>query len=195
MAKRTKDEVLSLVLSVKCGNEEAFRDLERVAKPLLVSLSYKFAGYHQKFEYDDFYSLAQLGLYNACISFNEGNPSFLHYAKVVIIRSMWREVEYWNQGKRNIFNNTEVSMDGTQDLPYPDELDDLVFIKEFRRQIVDIIDKCFDNHKSRILNLYFSGEKVCDIANQTGTNYKSVHNIIKRGTEKIEKEYKKRFIS
>jgi RNA polymerase sigma factor (sigma-70 family) len=193
MMTRTKEDVLVLVKEAKDGNQGSFRELEEVAKPLLISLSNRFAGFHDKFEFDDFYSIGLYALHKACMSFNEGNPSFLSYAKVIILRSFWREVEHWNQAKRNIFLNNEVSFE-TEELLYSDNLDEIAFANEFREKLSLIIDDCFEEKRSKILKSYlFNNAKVIDISNDMGLNYKHVHKIIERGLKKIKDEYTSRY--
>jgi RNA polymerase sigma factor (sigma-70 family) len=194
MTTKTKEEVLTLAMSVKNGDNDAFRELEGVARPLLVSLSNKFSRFHYKFEFDDFYSIGLLALYKACLSFREGNPSFLNYAKLVIVRAFWREIEYWNQNKRNVFENSEVEIKESDDLYYNFDMDDVVFTSDFRSNVDTILDDCFNEKKSQILKMYFlQNMKVVDIANELRLNYKQVHKTIERGTKKVKVEYVKRY--
>lgn len=195
---RTREDVLLLVHAVNSGNQDAFKELEGVAKPLLVSLSHKFSNYHHKFEYDDFYSISLLALYQACGKFSQDNPSFLDFAKLFICRACWREIEYWNQAKRNIFQVHEIAFDVDENellyevglISYVDSSFDQIFESDFRTKVNQIIDDCFDESKSHILKKrIFNNEKVCNIAKDTSLSYKHVHKIIERGTKKIQKEY------
>jgi RNA polymerase sigma factor (sigma-70 family) len=190
----SKEEIVSLAKSVQGGSEDAFRDLVVVARPLLVSLSKKFSDFNSKFDFDDFYSIALLSLYKASMSFKDGNPSFLNYAKIFIIRAFWREIDYWNQDKRNIFLHHEVDIEN-EHIPYnTDDLVEIAFVNEFRTNLNQIIDECFDAEKSNILRLYLLKDtRVCEIALDKNLNYKYVHKIIERGTKKIKREYINRF--
>jgi RNA polymerase sigma factor (sigma-70 family) len=191
---RTKEDVIQLAYAVQGGNQLAFCELEGVAKPLLVSLANRFSNYHYKFEFDDFYSIGMLALYEACMKFQEGNPSFLDFAKLFIIRAFWREIEHWNQDKRNIFKFTEIEYDSMNDSIYQSDLSQIVFVNDFRDKLNLIIDECFDEKKSEILKMYFfNRERVCDIAQTTQLNYSYVHKVVERGTKKIKKEYSSRY--
>jgi RNA polymerase sigma factor (sigma-70 family) len=193
MTITTKEDILILVKETKEGNQEAFRELEGVAKPLLISLSNKFAAFHDKFEFEDFYSIGLHSLHKACMSFKDGNPSFLNYAKVIILRSFWREVDYWNQGKRNIFQNSEVSFE-TEEISYANNLDEIAFMGEFRDNLNAIIDECFEKKRGKIVKMYlFSDAKISDIAEETGINTKNVYKIIERGMHRLKEEYVKRY--
>lgn len=194
MTTKTKEDVLVLVKMTQEGSEQSFRELEEVAKPLLISLSNRFASFHSKFEFDDFYSIGLHALHKACMSFNEGNPSFLNYAKVIILRSFWREIEHWNQGKRDIFQNSEVPLD-KEEIQYQDDFDEIAFMCEFRERVNIILDECFDDKKAMIIRMYiFKDKQVVHIANELGLNYKSTHKIIERGMIKLKNEYVKRFV-
>ncbi|WP_124118415.1 MULTISPECIES: sigma-70 family RNA polymerase sigma factor [Paenibacillus] len=195
MTLKTKEEVSMLALSASHGDNIAFGELVGVAEPLLVSLANRFSSYHHKFEFDDFYSVGLLALYKACQSFKAENPSFLDYAKLVILRAYWREIEYYNQGKRNVFENREVEMGDSDDFIYSDDLSQTVFLSDFREQLNLIIDDCFDEKKAQIIRMHIMQDmKVCDIASETRLNYKHVHKIIERGTQKIKKEYASRYV-
>ncbi len=195
MTIRTKEEVSMLAQCASRGDNEAFGELVGVAKPLLVSLANRFSNYHDKFEFDDFYSVGLLALYKACQSYSAENPSFLDYAKLIILRACWREIEYYNQGKRNVFENREIEMEDSEEFIYSEDLSQAVFLNEFREQLNLIIDECFDEKKAQILKMHIMQDmKVCDIANETRLNYKHVHKIIERGTQKIKKEYANRYV-
>ena len=195
MTSSTKESVAILAIGVRNGDQEAFRELEEVARPLLISLSNKFTGYHDKFDFDDFYSIGLYATYKACLSFGDGNPSFLSYAKIFILRAMWHEIDYWNQGKRNIFEVTEDEIKDSIDSMYFTDMTQIIFIKDFRKQIDTIINECFDEKKSNILRMYiFDDARVSDIASVTKLDYKYVYQVVSRGTKRLEEEYSNRFL-
>jgi RNA polymerase sigma factor (sigma-70 family) len=195
MTAKTKEEIVKLVYQVRDGNNRAFEELERIAKPLLVSLSNRFANYHYRFEFEDFYMIALNAMYRACFEYDERNPSFLDFAKVFIFNRCSSEIEYWNQGKRNIFDNDEVEFDNLHGHAYSDDMVDTIFINDFRSQVIEIIDENFDETKAKVLKLHIlEDKKVVDIANELGLQYKNVYSVIQRGTKKIINKYAEKHI-
>lgn len=192
---RTREEVTELAVQVREGNQLAFKELEGVAKPLLVSLSNRFCRFHPKFEFEDFYSMALGAMYRACLSYSEENPSFLDYAKIFILREFWHEVKYWNAQRRNIFDVSEVSIDYLSDVEVDDNMEHEVFMSEFRERISTIINDCFAGRKADILKKYIVEDcRPTDIAKELGLKYKNVYSVIERGTRRIISEYNERYI-
>lgn len=193
----TREEVTELAISVKNGNKDAFGELEEVARPLLVSLSNRFSRYHYKFDFDDFYSIGLLAIYNACMTYNRENPSFLDYAKVFILREFWHEIKYWNAQCRNVFNTSEATLDCIMELTTSDEVEQLhkeLEISDFRNNLINLIDELFDKDKARMIKMYILEErKIIDIASIMDLKYKKVYSAISRGLEKIISEYVMRF--
>jgi RNA polymerase sigma factor (sigma-70 family) len=193
---RSREEVSELVRRARDGDEIAFRELELVAKPLLVSLSRKFTKYHNKFEFEDLYSIALNSLYKACVSYNERNPSFLDYAKLIIIRDFWREIKYWNAKRRNSFEFSEVPIDSVSEtliFDNSEEFDIEIIKSDVRDNISVIITECFDARKGEMLRRYFiENHRVIDIANDMDIKYKNVYSVVNRGMNKIVHEYRKR---
>ena len=200
MIKASTEEVILLVSMVKDGDNDAFCNLEGHYKPLLISLSYKFSNYHHKFEFEDFYSIALLALYKACMGFNFDNPSFMKFANIVILRDFFKELQYWSQGKRSIFKNTEIESDSEilERLVYyqDDEMIDAIFLSDFREKLNIILDECFEKDISDIIRMHINGnDRICDIATKTNLDYKYVYQVVNRGTKKIEKLYSKRYLT
>lgn len=193
---RTREEVTELVMKVKDGDNIAFGELEKVAQPLLNSLSRKYARCHHKLEVEDLYATAQHALYKACISYNEKNPSFLDYAKIIIIRDFQRQMKYWNAKQRNTFDTIEVPIDSVLDMSSYDnieEFDSEIMKTDFRDNVVVIIDECFDAKKREILRRYFvDNQRIVDIAKDMNVKYKNVYSVVNRGMKKIIIEYKRR---
>lgn len=205
-----QQNVKSLVANTVEGCNDSFKRLEGLASPLIKSLANEFSSMHYKFEYEDFYSICMSGLYDACLSYNHDNPSFLSYAKMVMRRHCTRELEYWNAQKRNIFMLEEVTMDC--DLFDPDSsfTDRVIFASnrwqeevtekemlknEFRDEIIEIIDDCFNETKANILKLYIVEDmRVSEISKNVGIGYKNVYSVVSRGVKKIEQEYIIRFL-
>lgn len=209
MNKEGKERVKALVAKVAEGNDGAFTELRDIAQPLTSNLSNYFSQLHYKFEYDDFYSICLNGLYQACLSFDDRNPCFLSFAKVVMTRACWREVDYWNMEMRNIFKVQEVSIvqewvDKEEDLGaslqgiYDDkELDacDILLYNEYRSDLAQIIDEVFDSVKAEVIKLYlFDDMSVSNISKKCGLKYKNTYSIITRGVSRVQKEYSLRFL-
>jgi len=196
----SKKAVAELALRVANGEQEAFVELERVAQPLLRSLSSRFSSYHHRFEYDDFYMIGAIGLYLACLSYDPINPSFLDYAKVVMLREYWRELDYQNAAKRSVYANDlsyDQMLEDTGVEPIEDESDlfEIARINEVREHIESIVEQCFTQEKATIMKMFLFDEmRVIDIATELNLKYKNVHSTVKRGVEKIRKEYSTRFL-
>lgn len=187
----TKDYVNDLVFRVKHGDEEAFGALVEIASPLLCAMASKFSKYHRRFEYDDFYSISQAALYGACIEFEYGNPSFLSYARVFILNRCNREIEYWNQKKRNIFDISEVGLEVLTEEPVRDEIQN----QEFTSQLSEIIRSNFQGEQLEIVSSYYiEDRRICDIAEEMGLKYKKAYSTIQRATKKIVKIYKETYL-
>lgn len=191
----TRQDVVKLVYQVKDGNNDAFTELERVARPLLVSISNRFASYHERFEFDDFYSISLHAMYRACMEYNGLNPSFLDYAKVFMLNRCYREIEYWNQGMRNIFVNEEITIDALDKETYPDDIFEQVHRIEFRNNLAEIINECFDEQKATILKMHIIEDKrISTISSELSMDYKNVYSVVRRGTKKIIEQYNKRHV-
>lgn len=207
VAQLEQQEVKDLVFKVSNGCEESFGRLEGIASPLIKSTAREYSKIHYKFEYEDFYALCVIGLYDACLSYKPTNPSFLLYAKLIMRRYCSRELEYWNQGKRNIFETEELPITFEQhgfEMNLIDEevyksnfnqLDNDVIYNEFHFEIIKIINDCFDSKKATVMKLYIVDDmKVSDISNLMEMKYKNTYSIVNRGMKRIEKEYKRRFL-
>lgn len=183
------------------GNQDALRELFEVAHPLLTSLANKFSSYHPRFEFEDFYSIGQAALYEACKSYNPANPSFLDYAKVFIQRAAWREVTYWTQDKRDVFRNMEVLAENpfkdpllfeTSEPSIEIDMGMVMFTKDLRSEFESILGE-FEEERARILRMYvIDGFKVSEIAKATDTDYKRTYHIVTHGIPCIQKAYRER---
>jgi RNA polymerase sigma factor (sigma-70 family) len=204
--KEGQKELRDLARRVADGDEFAFEELSNGgAKYLLINLANHFAQMHSKFEFDDFYSICLEGLYTACKSFNsdgKDNPCFLSYARIIILRSCWREVEYWQYEMRDIFNTEEVpienkdtdndkyNFDHVTDLRSNIVLEDEYESSETRQEIIEIINRAFKKEKAEIMKMYIIDDmRTSDIAIKQGIHYKKAYSTIVRGLEKIQKEY------
>lgn len=199
MTATTKEGVSNLAIRVKNGDQDAFRELEGIAKPLLISLSNQFSNYHYKFEYEDFYSIGMTSLYVACLSYNEQNPSFLDYAKLIILREFWKQIKYWNAERRNIFTNKEVAVDVLVELGLEpiceEDINESAYLAEFRGRIEGIINDSYESEKAKVLKMYFiGGNRIVDIAKDMKIDYKNAYALIQRGAKKITREYAERYL-
>jgi RNA polymerase sigma factor (sigma-70 family) len=204
--KKEQQEVKQLVVRVAEGDCEAFEELVGLTRPLMVSLSKKFSDLHYRFEFDDFYAICMNALYEACMEYNPRNPSFFSYSKSFMLRQCWRELEYWNADMRNIFVQDEVSCDATMfdedsDMEYSIQLIDehetseIAERGEFKSHIAEIIDTLFVADKHRVMKLYVVEDmSPKDISAKTGLHYQNTYAIIRRGMEKVTKEYKERYL-
>ncbi|MNS90777.1 RNA polymerase factor sigma-70 [compost metagenome] len=187
----TKDHVNDLVLKVKSGDHEAFAEITKIASPLLNSMAKKFSGYHDRFEFEDFYSISMAALYSACMDFDLNNPSFLSYARVIILNKCNSEIEYWNQKKRNVFMVSEICIDMLID--EPEILENPNW--EFRMQLSQIIDSIYDGEKREIVRSHFiDNKRICEIAEDMGCKYKKVYSTIQRANKKIIETYNERYV-
>jgi RNA polymerase sigma factor (sigma-70 family) len=193
----TKSELNHWVSQVANGNKEYYGKVEEACRPLLKSLADRFSQYHPKLEFDDLYSIGQYGLYEACLSFNQNNPSFCAYAKEVVKKIMFKELERLGAIKRS--KSEEVSIEelddfnGFEPISKDTILDDMIS-KEFMNSLESIIEDSFDCYNAEILKSHLIEDKrVCDIARDLGYKYKKVHSVIRRGKEKIEYEYHLRY--
>jgi RNA polymerase sigma factor (sigma-70 family) len=188
------------VRKAKEGDPDSFGELERLSKPLMVHLSDYYSGLHIKFEYDDFYAICRNALYEACVEYDPMNPSFLSYAKTFMVNQCNRELEYWNAEMRNIFTIKEVMVGLERDIDTRYSIiamatvEDIAFQHQFRDNVDRIITSMFDEEKSKILKLYlFHDLRPRDISDIMEMKYHNIYSIIRRGLEKIEEEYKKRY--
>lgn len=200
---RAKELVANVVLD---KDSDSFSELEGLAKPLLINLSSYFSSLHEKFEFDDFYSICLNALYQSCLIYNPKNPSFLSYTKSIMLRQCWRELEYWNADMRNIFKISEtdgetikkedvdrVSLNMLREKS--SDVEDEIIKDEFRGHIDSIISQQFDEKKAEVLRLYIIHDmRPIDISIKTGLHYKNTHSIITRGLAKITKEYNLKFL-
>lgn len=199
--KFEQEKTKKLVRKAVEGDCEAFRELERLSKPLMIHLSDYYSNLHRKFEYDDFYAICMNALYEACVEYDPKNPSFLSYAKTFMVNQCNREIEYWNAEMRNIFNITEVMIGLEREVKTKETnfiqlatVEDEVFKKEFHNNVNSIIDSLFDDEKADVLKLYiFSDMRPRDIADIKNSEYHHTYSIIRRGIPKIAKEYKDRY--
>lgn len=204
--KEGQQEIRDLARRVANGDEFAFKELsEGGARYLLINLANYFSNMHSKFEYDDFYAICLEGLYTACLSFNvdgKDNPCFLSYSRIIILRSCWREVEYWKYDMRDIFNVEEVPIevkppnDDKDSYGYSMELRSTIRLEEeydsmeTRQEILGIINNNFKQEKAEIMKMYLIEDmRTSDIADRLGIHYKKAYSTIVRGLEKIQKEY------
>lgn len=190
-----------LVSKVVEGDDASFRELEIIAKPLLVSLSSYFSSLHSKFEFDDMYSICLESLYRACLSFNHDNPSFLSYAKNIMYKSCSKEVKHWNYAIRNVFDNHEISFEISNPLIIDSSGTPIDIVaeneahKEFEDNVESILIDNFDSKKAQALRLHIiHNKKVSEIAKIMDLHYKNVHSIIRRGLPKLRDEYALRFL-
>lgn len=198
MKSSSQQIVAKLAVSVAHGDQDAFKELERVAQPLLRSLASRFSSYHHRFEYEDFYMIGVTALYKACVSYNPINPSFLDYAKVVMLRDYWRELDYQNAQKRTAFANDlsyDQILDDMGEIPAIDDLVEDATLREMREHIESIIATSFSEQKADIMRKFLFDEmRVSEIAEVMELKYKNVHSTVKRGIERIRKEYASRFL-
>lgn len=203
-----QESVKELVAQVKKGSDLAFDELVVIAKPLLISTSNSFSRLHHKFTFEDFYSICLNALYQACLSYQDTNPSFLSYSKVFMLRHCWSELEYWNMAKRNIFDNKEITSDSKEYVDYVDReslsaiYNDVAEValdnherKDFREKVSLIIDELYGEVKGKALKMYvFEDKTIKEISEETGLNYQNTYSIIKRGMKKIVAEYDIRYL-
>lgn len=191
----TRESVAQLAYQVKDGDNEAFRELESIAKPLLISISNRFSSYHHRFEFEEFYAISLEAMYKACMEYNGLNPSFLDYAKKFMLNRCYREVEHWNQGVRNIFENDEVGVEELDRESYQDDMFEQLCKSEFRKQVIEIIDENFDSRKAKILKMHIIEDKrISTIATELNVDYKNAYSVIRRGTKKIIEKYTERHV-
>jgi RNA polymerase sigma factor (sigma-70 family) len=203
--KEQQEGVKDLVVRVAEGDGDSFRELELIAKPLMVNLSEYFSGLHHKFEFDDFYSICRNALYEACLEYDRRNPSFISYSKTVMRNQCCRELEHWNAGMRNIFEQHEVSCDIISgecshskeviQLKTDKTTEDIALNTEFNENVNEIITDIFDNEKAEVMRLYINKDmRPVDIAEVTGLHYQNTYSIITRGMKRITKEYNRKYL-
>jgi len=197
--KDEQEKTKKLVQKVKGGDCDSFCELERLAKPLMSNLSFSYSSLHAKFEYEDFYSICRNALYEACMEYDLRNPSFFSYAKTFMVNQCNRELEYWSMEMRNIFKVKEimVGLGGDIATKYSiialSTVEDEAFQHQFREEINEILSAMFNKEKAEILRLYlFYDMRPRDISNAMKIKYHNVYSTIRRGLEKIEKEYRER---
>lgn len=203
--REEQQDVKDLVKRITDGDLDAFLELEELARPLTTSLSDYFSSLHYKFEFEDFYSICRNALYEACFKYNPDNPSFLSYAKSIMKRKCWRELEYWNAEMRNIFVNHEVSLyaheidsenDYVAEIQLKDDIviDDIVESNEFSENIKDIIFSIFEGRKAEVMFMFIVKDMTPkEISRELGLHYQNVYAIIRRGKDSVVNEYKKRY--
>ncbi|MDP5273692.1 hypothetical protein [Chengkuizengella axinellae] len=192
------DDINDLVEKiVKYNDSYAMIQLEEKAKPLLKRFSIRFSNYHQKFEYDDFYSIAKIALYKACLKYEtKQNNSFLNFAKLFILRDLWKEVSYWNFEKRNIFTHHEENLEEFKESLYQqNDTEEKIILKEYQEQIKEIIAENFNSRNQMILKLYlFKQLTITEISVFLNIKYKSVYSVVMRGQKLIIKFMRKQFL-
>lgn len=199
--KLEQEKTKRLVQKVKQGDYDSFGELERLARPLISSLSFHYSNLHTKFEYEDFHSICRNALYEACLQYDPMNPSFLSYARTFMVNQCNKELEYWNAEMRNIFVVKEVMVGLEREIDNKDSeliqfitVENEIFKNEIRNNILDIISSKFDDNKADIMKLYiFNDMRPRDIADIKGLKYQNTYSVITRGMKKIACEYKIRY--
>lgn len=193
--KYTKEQTIELAHKASQGDNESFKELEEIAKPLLYFMAQKFSSMHHKFEYEDFYSICRYSLYESCCKFsyngNVKNPSFLSFAKLIIERACWREVRHWNADRRNPFDNSEVSLDDLIENTNFDVTDENSRTRngisaELRRDLVNAIQSLPNKRDAFVLYAYtYEDKSVEEISKVIGTKPKYIYQILNKARKEL----------
>lgn len=181
-----KIEFGNLISLAQKGDELAFNSVLRQSMPCInadVDRAYRIYPYVDR---DELLSLAMLGFWEAIKKYNSKNPSYLHYLRVIVRRSIFKEIARNQTLKNDRRLDTEY-----EDCPSGKDLELDVIASEFRGEINDLIQYLTD-HEAKAYRLYFSGYYPRQIADILGIKTKSVYNAIYNAEKKLVKCYQEK---
>lgn len=182
-----KEEFSKVIICAKENNEQCISDLLEACKPVLFKEVKKFCRTHKKIEFDDLYSVALMGFWDALKTYSPQNPSFLHYMKGIVHGRLINEVKKYFTQKRNI--NMEFSVPYLAVVCDVDLEDDLEG-EEFKKDIKEIISNNLSELEFKVYNLFFNNISPVQISNMLNIDIKAIYNAIYRSENKIVTKYK-----
>lgn len=194
MIEKTDEELVALA---KSGNIDALDILLARYKSIASQIcrSYFLIGAEQ----DDLMQEAMIGLYKACISYDEtNNTKFSTFARLCITRNIQTAVKTANRLKNRMLNNSvrlsnqgKVSTDDDESQPSiiipATTLSPADMIEEAERleEIKIFINKTLSPFERKVLNLYLTGCTYTQIALEFNKTPKAIDNALFRIKQKL----------
>lgn len=180
------DEELAVL--VKSGDESAIEELFLRYKPVLNQICNNF--FILGAEKDDVMQEAMIGLYKACMSFNESVASFYTFANVCIKRKVLDAIKAANSKKSQMlsqslpiaFDDEEQNSNLPCDKNAFQELIEKENFDELKKYIFDVLS----DFELLVLKNYVQGLSYQEIAQKLEKPVKSVDNAVARIKQKLE---------
>ena len=169
-------EVVSLVLRARGGDEDAFADIVEMYTPMLQSVAHKYA-----LDFDEVFSELCMALYRAVGSFDveQSGVTFGLYAQICAGRAM-------SDAAKQHRRDTDARLDSdveaiAEDVDVAGELIRREENEAFRRDARGLLSE----YEYTVLLRWLGGDKTADIADLLGVSAKSVDNAKARILKKL----------
>lgn len=176
------DELLSIVLSAKDGDEHAFEQLLQKYDALLLSMSKKYSDMCPESlrDKEDFLQEAKIAFYNSVKTYDdEKKITFGAYAKVCIRNKLVSCIRTLTSKKR--LKNTQLQTEEQ----YFDVTQDFAISNERKTELYSIAQSNLSRYEQRVFKLYISGQRAKEISAGINKSEKSVNNAIYRIKQKL----------
>ena len=184
-----QDDIL-LIKQYRDGKESAVGELLEKYKGLVNSIARLF--YLKGVDRDDIVQEGMIGLFNAIVTFNLGEASFITYAHECIRN---RILDCIRSGKRlkNKALSDSIPISSVEEADScsltPEEI---AINTEEIETLKLIIVTSLTNDERNILNMYYDGRSYAEIAEAIGKNAKYVDNKLQKIRRKIKSQFNKR---
>ncbi len=179
------ENIISLIESVRMGNQRAFSELVDRYTPLIESLVFKFydediVGLNK----DDLRQEAGLRFYNAILTYDteQSDVEFGLYAKICISNALVSQLRIHK--KHSAEQLTEPFLGALLGNEFENP-SDKILEEEREKALYSLIKKHLSSYEYRIWQLYVSGRTARDIGAVVGADEKSVGNAIYRIRKKL----------
>ncbi len=177
--------VFSLICNARKGDQNAFAELKKKYSPLIETCVFRYISADMiAQDIEDISQEALICFFNAVYSFDcELNGiEFGLYAKICIENGLTSFIR--SQNKRNHIRpvpleSRDLSGDKSEDLLQ------LLVDKERTTILVRRIEKLLSDYENRVWWMYVSGMSIYEIAENNGTDYRSISNAVYRIRRKL----------
>lgn len=179
------DEELAIL--VKQNDDDAMEELFRRYKPLINKISRSYFLYGA--DKDDIMQEAMLGLYKACLSFNNKVASFYTFANICIKRKILDAIKIANSQKNKMLSES-LSLDYDEDesenyLNNEHSPDRKIIENENFNELKSKIFGNLSDFELIVLKYYLQGENYVGIAQRLKKSPKSIDNALGRIRQKL----------
>ena len=176
MKSNDNQQVSSLLLRVRAGDEGAFGDLLEMYEPLVKGIVRRFS-----LDEDDLYSEACMAFYKAALNYDlsQNEVTFGLYANVCITNRMCDLVR--SDSRRPLLvDDKDVDAIAVEGGILP-----RLVREESRREFRRVARALLSDYEFSVLSMWLKGEKTADIANSLSVSAKSVDNAKARILKKL----------